>query len=170
MRPLCRTPLALALAAWLAAAPGGAALAQSSTAGLRGVLLDQEGLPAVGFQVGLRRATGDLFLSPPTGKDGSFALAGLPPGRYELTAFDPRGEELGVTRKQVLLEAGRYERVELRLSGPPHPPGRAPAPEPAAERPKAGRLVTIGIPVAAAVVALLVAGGGGEAPVSPSSP
>lgn len=91
---------------------------------VRGVLLDAEGLPAEAHQLGARSAAGDLFLSPRTGKDGVFALTGLPPGEYRLVAFAPDGTELPLSPGQVRLEAGKTVRLELRVSGKAGPPGR----------------------------------------------
>ncbi|GAB4371935.1 MAG: hypothetical protein Kow0062_07910 [Acidobacteriota bacterium] len=118
--------LAAALAALaLVAAPICAQPAGATTPGaLRGVLLDAEGLPAEAHQVGARSAAGDLFLSPPTGPDGSFALTGLPPGEYRLVAFGPDGTEYPLAPASVEVGAGQAVRLELRLAGAAGPPGR----------------------------------------------
>jgi len=91
---------------------------------IRGVLLDAEGLPAEGHQVGARSAAGDLFLSPRTGRDGAFVLTGLPPGEYRLVAFTPDGAELPLSPGDVKLGPGKTARLELRVSGEAGPPGR----------------------------------------------
>lgn len=148
------------------------ALAQSSAAGIRGVLLDAEGMPAVGYQVVLHGATGDLFLTPPTAEDGSFKLAGLPPGRYAVSAFDPNGEEFGLTRGEVTLEAGRFARLELRLAGEPHPPGRPPPASGPAPR-TAGLLgrpwLSAALPAIGSAALALLLSNEGERPASPSN-
>ncbi len=88
----------------------------ATTAVVRGVLLDTSGLPAQGFQLGLKTTDGNLFLSQPTGADGAFAIEGLPPATYQLAAFAPDGGEIPVIAKPVALSAGQQERVEIRLS------------------------------------------------------
>lgn len=88
----------------------------STTAEVRGVLLDTGGLPAKGFQVGLKTPDGSLFLSQPTAADGTFAIEGLPPATYQLAAFAPDGGEIPVVSKPVTLAAGQKDRVEIRLS------------------------------------------------------
>lgn len=94
-----------------------ALLAQAAgTAEVRGVLLDTGGLPAQGYQIGLRTADGNLFLSKATPADGTFVIEGLPPATYQLVAFAPDGGELPVVAKQVTLAAGQKERVEIRLA------------------------------------------------------
>ncbi|NJN65183.1 MAG: carboxypeptidase regulatory-like domain-containing protein [Acidobacteria bacterium] len=116
------TVLALALA--LAPTLSLAAAVETSTAQVRGTLLTKEGLPAAAHQIGLKSSTGDLFLSPPTGPDGSFAIELLPPGKYELVALSPDGAQFPVLGRQVELKAGQVERVELRLSDEEIAPGR----------------------------------------------
>jgi hypothetical protein len=93
-------------------------------------LLDHQGMPAVGHQIGVKSGAGDLMLSPPTGQDGHFVLNNLPPGKYELVAFDPEGAQFPVVSEEVTLEPGQIERLEVRISGPAQPPGRTRSPEP----------------------------------------
>lgn len=95
---------------------------------VRGVLLMPNGLPAEGYQVGLRNDLGDLFLSAATGQDGTFAIESLPPAAYRLVAFTPDGAEVSVLGRRVELAAGQVERVELRLGEQEFAPGRAPEP------------------------------------------
>lgn len=95
-----------------------------SGAQIRGVLLDQNGLPAVGYQVGLKTKTGDLTLAAPTGADGTFTLEGLPPDTYRLVAFGPDGAEFPVLAREVTLKPGQVERMEIRISGKAVPPGK----------------------------------------------
>jgi hypothetical protein len=108
------------LAAWSAPAN------QASTAvaaEVRGTLLLADGKPAIGYQVGLRGKSGDLFISPATGADGSFAITSIPPDTYQLVAFAPDGAEFPVLGKEVALTAGQIERTELRIGGKASPPG-----------------------------------------------
>ncbi len=123
-----RTVLAVLLAVVLGLGPAVAAAgAAAGTAQLRGVLLDAEGMPAHGYQVGLRNADGDLFLSTATGPDGSFAVQIVPPGKYELVAFAPDGSEFPVLSKPVTLKEGQVARLEIRLGAKGFAPGHAPA-------------------------------------------
>lgn len=101
------------------------ALAQARTAQVRGVLLTEDGTPAVGYQLGLKNERGDYFISSPTAVDGSFTVSDLPPAVYTLAAFDPEGVEFPVLGRSVRLEAGQVERVELRIGDAEGtPPGR----------------------------------------------
>ena len=111
-----------------------ATLAQATgTAEVRGVLLDTGGLPAKGFQIGLKTPDGNLFLSKATLADGTFVVDGLPPATYQLVAFAPDGGEVPVVAKQMALAAGQKERVEIRLaSDKAQVAGRPPAGEAAA--------------------------------------
>lgn len=104
------------------------ALAQPAVdaAQLRGVLLEADGSPAVGYQVALRTPEGDLHTSAPTRPDGSFAIAALPPATYRLAAFAPDGTEFPVVAKEVTLRAGQVQRVEIRLGNRGAAPGRTP--------------------------------------------
>ena len=106
-----------------------AALAQApGAAEVRGVLLDTGGLPAKGYQIGLRTADGNLFLSKATPADGTFVIDGLPPATYQLVAFAPDGGEVPVVAKQMALASGQKERVEIRLaSDKAQVAGRVPA-------------------------------------------
>ncbi len=124
----------VALLALLAITLPTALLAQANgTAEVRGVLLDTAGLPAKGYQIGLKTPDGNLFLSKATAADGTFVVGGLPPATYQLAAFAPDGGELAVVAKQVALAAGQKERVEIRLaSDKAQVAGRVPAGDPAA--------------------------------------
>jgi hypothetical protein len=159
-------------------APGGEAAAQ-----LRGVLLTAEGLPAVGYQIGLKSTEGDLFLSPPTAKDGGFALELVPPGSYSVVAFGPNGAEYPVLGREIALTAGQVERLELRIAEQGLPPGRtAEEVEALRERTGSGKLaaltgktkvivVVAGIAAAAGLaIALSDDDDDDEPPVSPAEP
>ncbi len=68
-------------------------LAQAAGTGeVRGVLLDTAGLPAKGYQIGLKTPDGNLFLSKATAADGTFVVSGLSPATYQFVAFAPDGE------------------------------------------------------------------------------
>ncbi len=110
--------LALPISA-MAAAPAGS----PNAAEVRGVLLSADGTPAIGYQIGLRSKTGDLFLSAPTGADGAFAVETLPPDGYRVVAFAPDGAEFPVLGREVALKAGQAERIEARLGAKAVSPG-----------------------------------------------
>ncbi|MFN7967522.1 MAG: carboxypeptidase-like regulatory domain-containing protein [Acidobacteriota bacterium] len=126
MRTLLRRVLSLLLVSMLVlpltaiAAPPAAAANASE---VRGVLLSADGTPALGFQIGLRSKTGDLFLSAPTGADGAFAVESLPPDTYRVVAFAPDGAEFPVLGREVALKAGQVERIEARLAEKSISPG-----------------------------------------------
>lgn len=157
----------LALLPALAIAASAPVLAQDSPAAqLRGVLLDAEGLPASGYQLGLKSPSGDLYLAPPTGADGAFALDAIPPGSYEVVAFSPDGEEFPVLGGGIVLEPGKVERLEIRLKPTGYPPGRPPEPEPVSEKePDRGgwfsRMWNSGPGGKAGIVAIVVGAGWG---------
>ncbi|MDH3285876.1 MAG: carboxypeptidase-like regulatory domain-containing protein [Acidobacteriota bacterium] len=123
-------PSSLALVALAAAfaMPHAAALPEDPalSAQMRGVLLGVDGTPASGYQIGLKSSAGDLFLAPPTGADGSFAITGLPTGSYTIVAFSPDGAEFPVMGPKVDLQPGQVERMEVRLKPEAHAPGRDP--------------------------------------------
>jgi hypothetical protein len=119
---------AVALLSMLAVLLPTVSLAQAPTAEVRGVLLDTAGAPAKGYQIGLKTADGNLFLSKATPADGTFVIDGLPPATYQLVAFAPDGGEVPVLAKQVALTGGQKERVEIRLaSDKAQVAGRVPA-------------------------------------------
>jgi len=162
----------------LAAIASPLSIAQAQEQGLaqiRGVLLDAEGMPAVGHQLGLKSATGDLMLSAPAGADGQFVLSQLPPGRYEIVAYDADGAEYPIVSDEVALEPGQIARIEVRIAGAPHPPGRV---RPAAQASSGGgfrglpMLTKVGIVVGGAfAIALALDSDDDPAPsVSPSVP
>ncbi len=130
MTTIPRTLAASLLVFLLALGPAWTASgAAAGTAQLRGVLLDAEGMPARGYQVGLRSASGDLFLSTATGPDGTFVVQIVPPGKYELVAFGPDGSEFPVLSKPVVLKEGQVVRTEIRIGARGFAPGHAPAGE-----------------------------------------
>ncbi len=147
---------------------------------LRGVLLDAEGLPAEGYQIGARSAAGDLFLSPRTGADGAFALTGLPSGTYQIVAFAPDGSEFPLSSGTIAIAPGTVERLELRITGKGGPPGRAAADVQKVReasragggfwKTRAGRLVMIGGGVLAAALLYDAIDDDETAAVSPAAP
>lgn len=182
MSGMFRRPLSLWLIVLLLA-PAGAAFANGGgPAQLRGVLLTEQGLPAVGYQVGLRRDNGDFFLSAPTTADGHFELTSLPPGSYQLVAFDPEGAEFPVLSEKIALSPGAVERMEVRISSKATPPGRsAPGAKATGRGSKLG-LWWKGLPIAAKIGIVTVGAfavyqavdssgdSSPQAPVSPSEP
>jgi len=177
-----RRPLSLWLIVLLLA-PAGVVLAEGGApAQLRGVLLTEQGLPAVGYQVGLRRDNGDFFLSATTTADGHFGLTSLPPGSYELVAFDPEGAEFPVLSAEIVLNPGAVERMELRISSKATPPGRSAPHSRAAGRGSKLALWWKGLPTAAKIGIVTVGAfalyqvldssdnNSRPAPVSPSEP
>ena len=175
-----RRAIALVLAALLLVSPATVLAAEEGLAQIRGVLLDQQGMPAVGHQIGVKSGAGDLMLSAPTGADGHFVLSQLPPGRYELVAFDADGAQFPVASEPVTLEPGQIARMEVRIAGPAQPPGRTRTPAPAEQSRGAfgwfrdlPGYAKVGIVVAGAfAVALALDDDDDEEapPVSPSSP
>ncbi len=162
------------------AVPSVLAAGEPAPAQLRGVLLDSQGLPAKGYQIGLRTANGDLFTSGATAADGTFAVTGLPADTYRIVAFAPDGTEFPVLSKEVKLTTGQVERVEIRMAEKGTAPGR---PASAADAAKGGTAAKaglwsstafkVGIVVAGALaVGAAVSGGSSKSstPVSPSAP
>jgi outer membrane receptor protein involved in Fe transport len=99
------------LAASLLALPA-SALAQSTTATIRGVVKDDTGgLP--GATISAREATGGFTFETTTGADGAFTLAGLRPGSYDITVTMSQYKP-AARRLQVLV--GQNIDLEFRLT------------------------------------------------------
>ncbi len=153
-------------------------LANEIFAQVRGVLLTEDGLPAAGYQVGLKNVSGDLFLSAPAGSDGHFELIQLPPDRYRMVAFDPQGVEFPLISHELTLQGGQVERIEIRIASKGTPPGRGGRAAPASSGnglrgwwrafPLAGKIGVVA--VGAFAVYQVVDDSASSAPVSPSSP
>ncbi|MBP7146568.1 MAG: carboxypeptidase regulatory-like domain-containing protein [Acidobacteria bacterium] len=170
------TPAAQADAAPVPAAP--------ADAQVRGVLLDSQGLPAAGYQIGLQSPAGDLFISAPTGPDGAFAVEGIPAGTYRLVALSPDGSEFPVLSKKLNLKPGQVERMELKLGRSARMPGTAAAGETPAAGARPGLWNRIWGTTAGKVAVVVVGAGAlalaldddddddeeGKPPVSPSVP
>ncbi len=177
-----RTPTAWILVTALLAGIFSPLLAQPATASLRGVLLTAEGLPAVGYQVGLRSAEGDLFISAPATADGHFNISELPAGRYRLVAFDEKGAQFPVLSEEIALKPGAIERLEIRISGSGLPPGRTASGGGAAPGrasrllkwwkgfPLAGKIGIVAVGAFAVYQAVDNGDSSPERPVSPSAP
>jgi hypothetical protein len=108
IQPIARALFALALSMTAASA-----LAQQGSAELRGRVTDEQGaaLPAVSLVI--RHQQSGIFRQASTTADGSYYLAGVLPGTYELTA-----ELTGfkrVSRRDVRLEVGKTSTIDVSL-------------------------------------------------------
>ncbi len=83
-----------------------ASLATEETGTVRGSLVDSNGQPLAGYRIKLVDASGNARESAPTGADGKYEIAGLPPGTYEYQIVDPEGLLITVRIPPVVLEAG----------------------------------------------------------------
>ncbi len=77
-------PAAALVSAALLAASATPGLAQSTSATIRGIVKDDTGLMP-GASIVARETTGGFSFDATTGTDGSFTLAGLRPGTYDIT-------------------------------------------------------------------------------------
>lgn len=110
MRKLAFTFLSACLVAWVLAPPVGA---QVTTATLVGSVTDETGGALPGFTVEAKNlATGYLFRAV-TKEDGTFQLANLPPGAYEVTVA---GSGWKPQTKNVELLLGQVAHVSFRLA------------------------------------------------------
>ncbi|MFN3414049.1 MAG: carboxypeptidase-like regulatory domain-containing protein, partial [Thermoanaerobaculum sp.] len=75
----------LALTMVLALVLVGPALAQVTTASLSGKVSDEQGLPLPGATVEAKNLASGFTFRAVTRENGSFLLANLPPGKYEVT-------------------------------------------------------------------------------------
>ena len=107
----------VALASLLALALSTAAMSQNpGTADLSGVVLDASGQPAAGYPLKIVTPEWGKVIMHPSETDGSFVVNGLPPGDYELLAFQPGGSpDIPVASKKVTLAAGQKARIEVRV-------------------------------------------------------
>ena len=106
--PITRALVALALA--LTAAN---ALAQQGSSELRGRVTDDQGAALPGVAIVVKHQESGIFRQASTTSDGSYYLAGVLPGTYELTA-----ELTGfkrVSRRDVRLEVGKTVTIDLQL-------------------------------------------------------
>ncbi len=108
IEPMGRALVALALS--LAAA---STLAQQGSAELRGRVADEQGAALPGVTLVIRHQDSGIFRQASTTADGSYYLAGVLPGTYELSA-----ELTGfkrVSRRDVRLEVGKTSTIDLSL-------------------------------------------------------
>jgi outer membrane receptor protein involved in Fe transport len=109
IHPVARAFLALALSGGAASA-----LAQQGSAELRGRVTDEQGAALPGAMIVIRHQQSGVFRQGATTTDGSYYLAGVLPGTYELTA-----ELTGfkrVSRRDVRLEVGKTVTIDLSLA------------------------------------------------------
>ncbi|HEY5219553.1 MAG TPA: carboxypeptidase-like regulatory domain-containing protein, partial [Gemmatimonadaceae bacterium] len=91
-----------------------AATAQSSASGIiSGVVRDNAGAPVATVQVTTSRSDGSYERRDVTGADGTFRLAALPPGAYNVTARRI-GYQL-TTVQHVAVSAANVSSIDVRL-------------------------------------------------------
>ncbi|HET8646751.1 MAG TPA: carboxypeptidase regulatory-like domain-containing protein, partial [Vicinamibacteria bacterium] len=102
---LPRLAVVLCVSSLLAAALTPPARAQSTSATIRGVVKDDTG-PVPGAEIVAREATSGFTFAANSGGDGTFTLAGLRPGSYDITVsmpqFKPAARKLTVLVGQVI--------------------------------------------------------------------
>lgn len=101
---------ALLATAMLGAVP---ALAQLSTATVRGIVTTDGTNPAPGTMVLARNVESGFVTRATVGADGGYALSGLQPGRYTIT-FTPAGGK-AITR-DVIVSVGQTDEIDVALS------------------------------------------------------
>jgi hypothetical protein len=108
-----RRNYALAISFILLIATATAATAQQGTAEIRGRVSDSSGAAVPGVTVVVRNQASGVFRQGVSTADGTYFLAGVVPGQYEITA------ELSGFRKyshkDVRLEVGKTSSVDIRL-------------------------------------------------------
>jgi hypothetical protein len=108
IEPVARALFALALSVTAASA-----LAQQGSAELRGRVTDEPGGALPGVAIVIRHQESGIFRQASTTGDGTYYLAGVLPGTYELSA-----ELTGfkrVSRRDVRLEVGKTVTIDLSL-------------------------------------------------------
>ena len=106
-------PVARALVALALSLTAASALAQQGSAELRGRVTDEQGAALPGVTLVIRHQESGIFRQASTTADGSYYLAGVLPGTYEMTA-----ELTGfkrVSRRDVKLEVGKTSTIDLNL-------------------------------------------------------
>jgi hypothetical protein len=106
-----RTRVLWTLAVCLIAA--GPLAAQQGTSELRGSALDQQGAPLPGVSVVLRHQESGLFRQTTSNADGTYFVAGVTPGTYELTAEVSGFKKFA--RRDLRLEVGKTATLDIRL-------------------------------------------------------
>ena len=89
------------------------ALAQQGSAELRGRVTDEQGAALPGAAIVIKHQESGIFRQASTTADGSYYLAGVPPGTYELSA-----ELTGfkrISRRDVRLEVGKTSTIDISL-------------------------------------------------------
>ena len=105
----------IAFALCIALAASSSALAQSTSATIRGTVVDDTGgLPGASI-VAQETGTGFSF-SATTGGDGSFVLAGLRPGSYDITVSMPQYKPAA---KRMTVLVGQNIDLDFRLTARP---------------------------------------------------
>jgi hypothetical protein len=163
------TVLALVLTAGLGP------VAAAGTVQITGTILDPDGRPAVGFRIVLVDLDGgNEFTSAPSGADGGYSMAVPVGGRYSLSAvLGPDGAPLPVqTIPPIVLDESGTRRLDVAFQRQ----------APVTNLPRDDRDDRSGVPwykkpwgitamvLGGGAVAALALGGGGDGPVSPSSP
>jgi len=105
--------VASALVALALSLTAASALAQQGSSELRGRVTDEQGAVLPGVAIVVKHQESGIFRQASTTTDGSYYLAGVLPGTYELTA-----ELTGfkrVSRRDVRLEVGKTVTIDLNL-------------------------------------------------------
>src|SRR5208282_2852658 len=90
-----------------------AAFAQTATGGVRGQVVDPSGAAITGARVKVTSATGQVT-SADAGRDGSFEVKNLPPGKYGVLVFSK-----GFAPFEILdfdIPAGPSQKLDVSLS------------------------------------------------------
>ena len=104
---------AVVMAAGLAASAGDA-LAQQGSAELRGRVTDDQGAALPGVAIVVKHQESGIFRQASTTADGSYFLAGVLPGTYELTAELTGFKHVSRARRPA---RGRQDRDDRREPG-----------------------------------------------------
>src|SRR3990172_12470124 len=105
--------VASALVALALSLTAASALAQQGSAELRGRVTDEQGAALPGVAIVIKHQESGIFLQAGTTGDGSYYVAGVLPGTYELSA-----ELAGfkrVSRRDVRLEGGKTATIDATL-------------------------------------------------------
>jgi hypothetical protein len=101
-----RTPFTLIFSLLLVATLAASAIAQTTTATIRGKVTDQNGGPVANAEVNAVSTQSGFVHTVTSRSDGSFLLAGLTPGPYNIIVaspgFEPRSDDLTVLVGQTI--------------------------------------------------------------------
>lgn len=103
---------AFVLAALSGLAGVGPALAQITTGGIAGTVVNDKGNPFQGVLVTARNATTGIERSSSTGKDGRYAIPGLPPASYVVQAV---AADYGAQPEVVVVNVGQTVTLPITL-------------------------------------------------------